>query len=227
VEDWYIVDLFIRILKGVGGLVIDVGNTKESYYEDTWDKMTTYFASDFHFHHKNIVGPKISSWNRGYRDFDSIHDMNCAITTSINNTVGYNDELRFLGDWSFGGIENVKRFRDLIICQNIHLIYGNHDTHIRKNTGLQDLFSSCKDYDEIIVNNKFIVLSHYAFRIWNKSHRESYHFHGHSHHALPNYKNSLDVGWCKWRQPLTFKEIDKIIQKNNGCVPHTEDKNDS
>jgi calcineurin-like phosphoesterase family protein len=139
--------------------------------------------------------------------------MNCSIIKSINDTVGANDELRFLGDWSFGGVENITILRNYINCKNIHLIYGNHDTSIRKDEKLQLLFKSCKDYDEIIVNNKLIVLSHYSFRVWNKSHRGSYHFFGHSHNALPDNGNSLDVGWCKWRKPLSFIEIDKILSE--------------
>lgn len=140
--------------------------------------------------------------------------MNCSIIKSINDTVGTNDELRFLGDWSFGGVENVTILRNYINCKNIHLIYGNHDTSIRKDRRLQSLFKSCKDYDEIIVNNKLIVLSHYSFRVWNKSHRGSYHLYAHSHHNLPYLKNSLDVGWCRWRKPLDIKEIFNYINQD-------------
>ncbi len=41
-----------------------------------------------------------------------------------------NDIIYHLGDWSFGGHENIKIFRNRIKCKNIHLILGNHDHHI-------------------------------------------------------------------------------------------------
>ena len=35
--------------------------------------------------------------------------------------------------WSFNGFDKIIEFRNRLNCKNIHLILGNHDTHIEKN----------------------------------------------------------------------------------------------
>lgn len=70
------------------------------------------------------------------RDFDTIEEMNDAIVNSINEIVGQDDWLVCLGDWSFGGIENIWKFRQRINCNKIIHILGNHDHHIANNREL-------------------------------------------------------------------------------------------
>jgi len=182
--------------------------------------MNIWFSSDFHWGHTNIVGPKVSTWDKGYRNFDSVHEMNCAITDSINTNVKHDDILYFLGDWSFGGIQNIIKFRKLIQCNTINFIFGNHDHHIRSNKLIdfgeypiypQSLFDSCSDYHEFRYKKTLFVLGHYSFRVWNESHRGSFNLFGHSHNTLPDYGRSLDVGWCKWRRPLHIDEIYNML----------------
>jgi calcineurin-like phosphoesterase family protein len=94
-----------------------------------------WFTSDTHYNHKNICRG-ISDWankETTTRDFLTLEKMNSAIVDSINSLVGPDDILYHLGDWSFGGIESIWKFRQRIYCQNIHLITGNHDQHIKKN----------------------------------------------------------------------------------------------
>ena len=56
--------------------------------------------------------------------------------------------------------------------------------------------------------NKAVVLSHYSFRVWNKSHHKaSYNLYGHSHGNLKGLYNSVDVGWDLWQRPLSLKEL--------------------
>ncbi len=73
--------------------------------------------------------------------------MNDVIVDNINSIVGENDVLIHLGDWSFGGFDNIAEFRSRIVCKNVHLTYGNHDHHIRRNKDdIQSIFSSTQDY---------------------------------------------------------------------------------
>ena len=83
-----------------------------------------WFTSDTHFGHKNIVGPKISNWKSGYRNFDSLSQMDDELLFQINKNVQQNDILYHLGDFAF---KNVGEYRNRIVCKNIHLILGNHD----------------------------------------------------------------------------------------------------
>ena len=77
--------------------------------------MNIWFTSDTHFNHTNIAGPKVSSWKSGYRDFGSVQEMNAALIKNINDCVKEDDILYHLGDWSFGGAQNILYFRRALI----------------------------------------------------------------------------------------------------------------
>lgn len=176
-----------------------------------------YFTSDTHYGHKNIAGKSVSQWKEGYRHYESVDEMNQDLVKGINKIVTENDALFHLGDWSFGGIENIWNFRKQLRCNNIHLILGNHDHHIEENTLItipsedldmafyrfgvdkttfkpQELFTSVSHYKEVKVAGRIIVLSHYAHRVWHGSHKGWLHFYAHSHDSLPPYGKSHDVG---------------------------------
>lgn len=176
-----------------------------------------YFTSDTHYGHANIASKGSSKWKEGYRHYNSLEEMNQALVKSINQAVKEDDILYHLGDWSFGGIDNIWKFRKQIVCKNIHLILGNHDHHIEGSKKVEipivDLnlayerlgvmattfdmdfmFSSVSHYKEVSVNGKIFVLSHYGHRVWHGSHKGWIHLYGHSHDSLPPYGKSMDVG---------------------------------
>lgn len=179
--------------------------------------MAKFFIADTHFGHANIASKNISKWEDGYRDYNSLEEMNQDMVKWINKTVGPDDELYHLGDWSFGGIENIWNFRKQIQCKNIHLILGNHDEHIEKNSILpnvtinelvtigitnfhslqvraRDLFSSVQHYKEVMIGKTPFILFHYGMRVWHGSHKGWVHLYGHSHDTLPSLGKSMDVG---------------------------------
>ena len=102
-----------------------------------------FFISDTHFAHNNIcrATTKWDTRNDLTRDFKSLELMNQTIIERINAVVGEDDILFHLGDWSFGGIEQIWKFRKQIFCKNIHLILGNHDHHIEDNKILPGIYS--------------------------------------------------------------------------------------
>lgn len=185
--------------------------------------MKIAFTSDSHYGHTNICGPKVSSWKSGFRNFDRVEDMNDAIVNSYNEVLGENDILYHLGDWSFGGVDNISKFRNRIKCKNIILIYGNHDHHIRKS--FRHLFKETYDFLERRIGGHLFILNHYAQRVWNKSHHGSLHLYGHSHHSLPDIGGKcFDIGWCGWRRPLLLEEVVEIMNKRD---VHTVDHHNS
>ena len=93
-----------------------------------------FFTSDNHYNHKNLCRG-VTNWRtidgeipvNQTRPFDTLEQMNDRIVVGLNSSVGEDDILINLGDFSFGGFENIEIFRNRIICKNIHLILGNHD----------------------------------------------------------------------------------------------------
>lgn len=130
--------------------------------------------------------------------------MNEKIIENINMTVGENDILYHLGDFSFGSIDNY-RIRNKIKCKNIHYICGNHsnkngreyDPVMSCGNRVSSLFSTYGFYQEIFHKKTRIVLFHYPIASWNDM-GESIHLHGHTHRSpedrYVNGGRSMDVG---------------------------------
>ncbi len=140
--------------------------------------MNYWFTSDTHWNHKNIVRGT-TTWNRleeggshtKLRDFDTLEEHNIKLINNFNSKVKHDDVLYHLGDWSFGGKDAIKTFRDQLNCRTIHLIFGNHDQHIEPMDSVyRDLFASVQYVKELKINQNKFFLSHYSHQIWNKSH---------------------------------------------------------
>jgi|694.fasta_scaffold40706_8 calcineurin-like phosphoesterase family protein len=145
-----------------------------------------FFTSDTHYHHKNICRGS-SNWSNkdSCRDFELLQHMDDALADGINSVVESGDILFHLGDYSFGDPMYYRDFRSRINCGNVYLIYGNHDEWIiQNNYDLQSLFTDVGFYREATISGQKIIMSHYAFRVWNHSHRGSWMLHGHSHGTL-------------------------------------------
>jgi len=96
----------------------------------------TWFTSDTHAFHKNICRGTTEWGETGefrLRDFNTPEEMTEEMSIRFNSVVKADDTLYHLGDWSFGGIQNIWNFRKMLNCRNIHLIFGNHDHHIEAN----------------------------------------------------------------------------------------------
>lgn len=169
-----------------------------------------YITSDFHLNHVNISGEKESTWTEGYRDFNSVQEMNDAVIDSVNRTVLKSDTLYFLGDFAMGGNlqEEIPKLRERIKCETIHFIFGNHDKTLEKSPELQKQFTTCSYYAEIKYNKTKFCLFHFPLDVWNKHHHGAIHCHGHCHGNLtPTNRKRFDVGWDVFRKPVSLDEI--------------------
>jgi calcineurin-like phosphoesterase family protein len=179
------------------------------------NKGKIFFTSDTHYGHTNICRG-VTNWRDKNgdvpmdttRDFETLEQMNDKIVESINSVVGEDDTLFHLGDWSFGGYDNIEEFRNRIVCKNIHLILGNHDHHIERNKGdIQRLFSSVNQYlrlqvsvypgTKLYAGDVDLVMMHYPIASWHNMNDGAMHLHGHVH--LPSDKKlsqgkAMDVG---------------------------------
>lgn len=166
-------------------------------------KRMNWITADLHLGHANII--KYCN-----RPFTSVQEMDSVLIGNINKVVMPGDALWIVGDFSMSSnYDVVYKYRERINCQNIHLILGNHD-YLAENQ-YNHIFESVSSYQELMYNTTKVVLSHYAMRVWNKSHRGAWHLYGHSHGALPdNGDKSFDVGVDCWNyKPLSITDIEK------------------
>jgi len=191
-------------------------------------KQQIWFTSDTHYAHKNICRG-VSEWKDEdkTRNFSTLESMNWRIVKQINNHVEADDILYHLGDWSFNGVENIWNFRKQIICKNVHLIFGNHDQHIKKNNWSfehvgfpQDNFLSVQGYLELEIGKQTFVLSHYPMEEWlEMDRRGGIMLHGHCHHAIDESETNsiyrrMDVG-MDWREFRPFS-LEEVLDKMKG-----------
>jgi calcineurin-like phosphoesterase family protein len=167
-----------------------------------------WFTSDTHYNHANICSAT-TKWVDPVtcREFKTLEHMNAVIVGNINEVVGQDDVLFHLGDWSFGGFEQIEIFRKQIVCQNVHIITGNHDHHIENNReNIQTIFSSVNKYLNLTVKwnvntplmgEQRFSLMHFPIASWDNMAKGAIHLHGHVHFEKVNrvgVGKMMDVG---------------------------------
>ena len=176
--------------------------------------MAVFFTSDPHFGHANII--KYCN-----RPFATVEEMDRTIIDRWNERVGADDTLYCLGDWCMWRgsrtlDEVAASYRKQIHCRRIVMIWGNHDRRGRNNPRFKDLFDGVHDLLELEVEDRRMVLCHYAMRVWNKSHHGAYHLYGHSHGSLKDdpTARSFDCGVDAFNfYPVSMREVVQIMEK--------------
>lgn len=161
--------------------------------------MSIFFTSDTHFNHISVI-----KYNN--RPYSCIQEMNESLIDNWNNIVNKHDIVYHLGDFAWS---NHNYFISRLNGKKI-LIKGNHDKFsqdVAKN------FTQIENQLTIKIQDKIIILSHTAQRVWDRSHYGSYHLFGHSHGRLKTYNLSLDVGVdANNYRPISY---DQVIDKMN------------
>ena len=159
------------------------------------------------------------------RPFANVDEMNAELVKRWNEKVGKDDIVYHLGDF---GLMSAGKLREIIVQLNgkICLITGNHESAA---LACPDCFEWIKAYHELTIadsdahkGERFIVLFHYALRVWNASHYGTWHLYGHSHGDLPDDETSLsfDVGVdCHDFYPLSYQEVKDIMAKKKWVSP--------
>jgi calcineurin-like phosphoesterase family protein len=195
--------------------------------------MTYFFTGDHHFGHRRLL--EVRNERRvkaGLVPFSSRDEMDEFYIEAHNSVVKTGDVVHHLGDISWRPLNETTRIRHRLNGA-IVLIRGNHD-HRQK--WLKDLFYGAI-FDVKLFRpcdtNQDIWLSHYAHRVWPKSHYGSWHLYGHSHGSLPDdpHSRSIDVGVdvtyesVRPGAPLSFEQIKEIMShKNFVPVDHHEEE---
>ncbi len=163
-----------------------------------------WFTADFHLSHANII----KYCNRPFKDVETMDEM---ILKNLEKKINSGDVLYFLGDLTFKEKIAITFFERFSYC-DIHYIVGNHDSRQVINLA-KEYCKSVSQLKDIKLENQNITLCHYAMRVWNKSHFNSWQLYGHSHGRLDPIGKQHDVGVdnCDFN-PISFKELLDIME---------------
>ena len=175
-----------------------------------------YFSSDWHLGHANII-------KYDKRPFKDVQEMDHTIMNNVIGQLKKGDTLYYLGDFAMTRSQNdMEGYMKSLAYSEAELFFikGNHDKR-----GMLKLYQKYGTYlgeqKKIKIPDpdghegiQEIVLNHYAMRVWDKSHRGTWHLYGHSHHTLPDLPNSksFDVGINgHGYKLLSFEDVAKIM----------------
>ncbi len=150
--------------------------------------MKTFFISDTHFFHRNLVRG-VSSWEdkSGCRDFNTIEEMNETIITNWNKVISKDDLVIHGGDFAFGHEDNtINILKEL--NGKIHLVKGNHDKSYKRSKELG--FIDCTEY----WFHSGILVYHYPLRVRKDLYNECKIFlYGHVHFKTVKLEKSKNI----------------------------------
>ncbi len=159
--------------------------------------MATWFTSDTHFSHANII-------EFCGRPFASVEEMDRVMVERWNARVQPGDTVYHLGDFAFGPFENIAKFRQLLNGE-IALVRGNHDrsTNRMREAG----FPSVTSASVVWINGSMLFLSHKP-SVDLPAETFDYHLHGHVHEKYARRGNQINVGVdVRGFAPATLEEL--------------------
>ena len=181
-----------------------------------------WFTADHHLGHTNII----EYCNRPFKNVD---EMDSIMIDRWNEVVNPEDTVYHLGDLSLSKEWNVVISTYISrLNGNIIFIPGGHDKWLYS-TNRNYTFVHKKFYVEnplITLNdNTPIILCHYAMRVWDRSHYNSWHLYGHSHGMLDGVGKSMDVGVdTNDFYPYSLDQIKSIMEKKPDNFNYIGDK---
>jgi calcineurin-like phosphoesterase family protein len=188
------------------------------------EEQKIYVSSDFHLgHQRDFV------WQA--RGYNSAAEHDAGLIKSVNDTVRPSDVLLFLGDFCLNTtLDQYNSYLDKIQCQNIYMLWGNHNNPHEKNVYRKIVGTEVEVYPtkyknvtyyghylEAILGGQFTVLCHYPLYIWNEMQHGAWMLCGHSHYGCPLtkadnlYGKILDVGWDGHGKPWSLEEIALVM----------------
>lgn len=172
--------------------------------------MRTWFISDTHFDHKNII-------RFCHRPFKSVDEMNAIMLRNWNLAIAPEDLVYFLGDMSYGRGSRKPIWWLERLTGRIIFIRGSHDHGIYSYSILPNVLRVAK-YEVIELNRIPVMLVHNPATITNW---HGWIIHGHVHDKWPfidrvrkHINVSVDVtGYRPVKASVLAKEIRGAILK--------------
>jgi calcineurin-like phosphoesterase family protein len=173
-----------------------------------------FYISDTHFGHANII-------EYCKRPFTGTLEMEYALIQAWNRKVAVNDEVWFLGDFTFHKERDKGHVLDIFNQLNgsKHMVIGNHDPQ-----WVRDMFLSVHDIKEVRdtyhIHDKDvemrIVLCHYPMLSWNRDTWGALHFYGHVHNNPGfSHPNPKAYNLCVEMNDYEPQTLEEIMARNN------------
>ena len=175
--------------------------------------MRTFFTSDSHFGHDNII----RHCKRPCREhpFQDGAQMDRALMDAWNSVVSPGDVVYHLGDFS---LRPAAVISDLLkkLHGIKHLIVGNHD-RVDEISGCRlQGWASMREMAKISVDGHSVFLCHYPMREWPGMWQGTVHLYGHVHGNLQPLPGSMEVGADVWGgKPIQMAEILSAVMPFN------------
>jgi calcineurin-like phosphoesterase family protein len=187
-----------------------------------------FFISDTHFGHNAVL--KFDN-----RPFRTTEENDNTIIDNWNNRVGIEDDVYFLGDFSwYNSTKSTEIAKSL--NGNKHFIIGNHDSKILRNNDFRKQFIEITDYKEIKYSDEYsIILCHYPIVAFKNHYYGWFHLYGHVHntweyYAIRECQNKMiqenkvkcrmyNVGCMMPYMNYTPRTLEEIIESSGDCCP--------
>lgn len=186
--------------------------------------MTTYFTSDTHFGHQNII-------DYCKRPFANVEEMTEGLVANWNAVVKPADTVFHLGDFAMGPKVHHKSFFERLNGKKL-LIRGNHDQSHQKMLDMGWDSSTMTYYTSI--EGKNVWMTHIPPKIVDPYEGRTYppefgayldqpenhplfdiHLCGHVHNAWKRRGDVINVGVDVWGyRPVTFQELLSAFDEN-------------
>ena len=167
--------------------------------------MRTFFTSDSHFGHDNII--RYCKRPCKEHPFQDDAQMDRALIDAWNSVVSPGDVVYHLGDFS---LRPAAVISDLLkkLHGIKHLIVGNHD-RVDEISGCRlQGWASMREMAKISVDGQSVFLCHYPMREWPGMWQGTVHLYGHVHGNLQPMPGSMEVSADVWGgKPVQIVEI--------------------
>jgi len=158
-----------------------------------------FFTADEHYGHTNII-------RHCNRPFASVDEMDAELIKRHNAVVGSNDVVIHAGDFTLVATDRVQKYIRPLNGKHIFL-RGSHDYW---------LGFDAHEIWEGKVEKQYIVVCHYAMRVWPRSHYNSWQLFGHSHGRVEPIGKQWDVGVdANDFTPVSFRRLCAIMNERS------------
>lgn len=185
----------------------------------------TYFTSDTHFHHTNVIRycKRPFCTLRGDEPEPDVRFMNREMICRWNSAVGPRDIIYHLGDFAMGKRHEMKPILDQLNGYKI-LIKGNHDRSAQamREAGFDEV------HEEMFIPSTggapSVYLHHQPIRHWQRKgggRHVDYHLCGHVHEKWRRLGNMINVGVDQW--DFTPQALEVLVKaEKQGEIPTPE-----